>query len=208
MIIELFGLPGSGKSFYCNQLEQNNFFKDIMKFYRENFFGKVLLHLVIEFCLLDKKFKKIYKDIFNFINDNNVNVLSGKNDIELYVKYMIFIYFIEVNKKKKNIIIDEGIVHYCMVLYAEYSVEMEKCIKILEYFDSKKYKDCKKVYRVSCDIETAIIRSKKRNRKRAPIDFIEGKQLYDILSRYNDFIKNVSYRYEVFKLKELEKKND
>lgn len=205
MNIEFFGIPGAGKSFYCNKINEKKQYKNIMFFYKENFYGKILFHLFIYFGMIISKFNKIYiflKDILGK-DLNNTNIISNKKNMTIYLKYIIFIYFLE--KNRTNIIIDEGIVHFCMVLYAEYNVSKEKCIQILEYFDSQKYKDNRKVYGIECNITTSLERIKKRNRKRAPMDFLEDKELEELLNKYNEFMKNVENRYEMLNEEELQK---
>lgn len=205
MNIELFGIPGSGKSFYCNKINEKKQYKDIMYFFKEKLMGKVFFHLFIYFGMIVPIFNKIYKKLIHILgeNANNVNSISDTSDIKVYLKYIIFIYFLE--KNKKNIIIDEGIVHYCMVLYAEYNVPKEKCIQILDYFDSKEYNDIRKIYGINCEIQISIDRIKSRQRKRAPIDFLKEKELEELLNKYKEFMKNVENRYEMLNEKKLQK---
>ena len=195
MIVELFGLPGAGKSYICEKIEKEFGYNNILLFYKEKFLGKVLFHLYISFCLLVRSNKKIFLNLKEIIgNDYSDNIISNNNKIDMYIKYILFVYNIEKRNKDRLIIIDEGIVHYCMVLYSEFIIPMHKTKKILDYFDSLN-KNNKVVLGINTDKKVVIERIKKRNRKRTAMDFLDDKKLDKLLSLYQDFINTVKDDY-------------
>lgn len=202
MVFELFGIPGSGKSYCCNELESNGYVKDIMKFYKENFAGKILFHIFLSIFQINKKLKKIYKRIIKLLGDISLytNIIDPNVSIELYIKYMIFVFFIENTYTKKDIIVDEGIIHYCIVLYAEFSVELNKINKII---DILKIENEKKIIGLRCKKEESIMRIKKRNRKRTPMDFLEYTELEEILDRYLEAEKYLANRFKHLELEDV-----
>ncbi|MCI8273209.1 MAG: hypothetical protein HFJ55_03900 [Clostridia bacterium] len=203
MIVELFGLPGSGKTFYCNELREKKKYRDIMTFYKEKFFGKVIFHLILIFGMIKKEFRKTYNDLIDIIGTdiNKKNWITKEAEMNIYIKYIVIIYFIE--KNSKNLVIDEGIIHYCMVLFAEYELDKEQCFKIIEYFDNKYFKDKKCICNINCNIDIALSRMKNRNRKRAPIDFLSDDKLIILLERYEQFIGYIKNKYTIIDISEL-----
>ena len=207
MIFELFGMPGSGKSYICKKIEDDGYAKDIMRFYKENFFGKVIFHIFIYIFKINKELKKNYDEIMNILGDNSnyINIINPDIPINLYVKYIVFILYIEKKYfKKKNIIIDEGIIHYCIAIYAEYYVDCKKIDLIIDKLILTNEK--KIIIGLNCSKEKTIEQIKKRNRKKAPIDFLEGQKLSIILERYLDAIHFVKKRFDYLSYNEIESK--
>ena len=176
MIYELYGLPGSGKSTCCDRVQKQCNIKNPLEFYRDNIIGKICFHLFLKF--------------FNNSNDYK-NSLNLEIKLDLYIKYLIFIYYIE-KKSKKTLIIDEGIIHYCLALYAEFNVELEKIDRIISVL---KESNLKITIGLKCPVETAILQIKKRNRKRTAMDFLEDKDLENLLNRYFEAIKHFQNNY-------------
>jgi len=186
MIIELFGLPGSGKTTCCNLVEKKFNIKNPMNFYRNTIVGKIKFRLFLKFFRLNKELLNKYNKLVSILNDKTYkNNIDSKIDINLYLKYILFTYYIEKKYEKHSIIIDEGIVHYCIALYAEFDVEYNQILKINEMFQMElKTNICLK-----SDIETSISQMIKRSRKVSAIDFLDKNQLIDILNKYNNGIK-------------------
>ena len=204
MIFELFGIPGSGKSFICSKIEKNGYAKDIMRFYKENFIGKILFHAFLYTFEINKTLRKKYQKIIDILGNPKrySNIIDSRISIEVFIKYMIFIYFIE--KKyitKKDVIIDEGIIHYCIAIYAEYSVELNKIEQIIE---TLKIYDKKVIIGLRCDKKKAINQMKMRNRKTTAIDFLEGAELEKILDRYIEAEKYFENKFKCLHSDEIE----
>lgn len=194
MVIELFGLPGSGKSFLCDKIQELGYAKNIMKFYKENFIGKVIFHLFLNCFTINKKLKKLYNDSLKIIGNtaNYKNQINSSIPINLYVKYMVYIFFLE-NNIKKNIIIDEGIMHYSMALHAEYDLELEKIEEIIKLYEVKS----KQTYCLKCDKDIILMQIKKRNRKNTSIDFLEENELNNILEKYSKAQEFLVRKYKI-----------
>ena len=80
MIVELFGLPGCGKSYCCNELEKKNDFENIMNFYKEKFLGKIIFHIFLKFCLINKDFNMFYKKVLEIVEKEKekINIIKKK----------------------------------------------------------------------------------------------------------------------------------
>ena len=188
MIFELFGLPGSGKTRICNEVCEKYKIRNTIKFYRDTFFGNIYFHFIIKILLFNKDLKKKYLEINNILDDckSYKNCINNDIDIKVYIRYMLFVYKLEKDNKKCNMIIDEGIFHYCIALMAEFNVPMDKIDKILKCL---KITNNIKILWLDCNIEQCILQIRTRNRKRSPIDFLNEEKLKEVLNRYYNAIK-------------------
>ncbi len=200
MIYDLFGIPGSGKSTICDYVEKNCNITDIKNKYIEDFIGKVIFHLYLYLFFLDKASLKKYKQIKKIIGNykDYSNYINPKTKISLYIKYMLFDYYIET-KVKKDCIIDEGIIHYCISLYVEFDLEIDKILKIIDLLKVEKIE----YIGLSCSIDECIKNIKKRNRKRCDIDFLEGNDLISFLEKWNEGFNIMSKKYKTDNINNL-----
>lgn len=203
MIIELFGIPGSGKSYCCEKIEKKENIKDVTKFFKEKIIGKAVFHFFLKFFKINKELNEKYNEMINVLGDtsNYNNILDKKINICLYLKYLLFIYFLE-KKCKMNIIVDEGIIHYSIVLFAEFSVDFDKIEKIIEVL--KIYSKEKMIIGIKCNKEIAIKRMEIRNRKRTSLDFLEYGELSKLLDRYIIAEQFFSYKFKMLNIEEVE----
>ena len=141
MIYDLYGMPGSGKSTICKRLENEIGIKNAKDKYIEKIVGRIIFRLYLKLYFLDSISRKMYKRITNIIGNLNKyeNCMNKKTDISLYIKYMLFDYFLE-RKIKKDVIIDEGIIHYGISLFVEFGLEEEKMKQIIELLKLDKVK--------------------------------------------------------------------
>ena len=185
VIYELFGLPGSGKTTICKEIEKKYNVCYINRFYKENIIGKIYFHIFLKFFKTNKNIRDKYdlclKQLSNY--KTNKNIINAKLQIELYLKYIMFVYFIETKNKnqEKKCIIDEGIIHYLMALYAEFNIPVEILEKILNILNISKIN-----LGLKCNLEVICYQIKVRNRKNTPIDFLNDEDLKIILNKYNE----------------------
>lgn len=198
MKFELFGLPGSGKTFLCKKITKKYKIKNPMDFYKYNFFGKILFHIFLSTLYFNKSNIKLFKELMNFIkNGFYENIVDNTIPIELYIKYIVFINYIE--QKKVNYIIDEGIIHYCIALHAEYNVDFKTIDMILEKANIENIK-----IGLECSINKTMEQIKIRNRKSCPIDFLKEEKLFFLLERYNNAINYYKNKYSLLSNDEIE----
>lgn len=202
MIYELFGLPGAGKTTFCKKIYIYKKIKNIMSLYKDKFVGKVYFHFYLKYTIFFKDEYELYKKIMKELCNSNeyINKIDKKIKINLYIKYLLFVNKVEKEaiNKKRTFIVDEGIIHYCMTLMAEFSLPLDQVKKILNII---KFENNKIIpIGLKCDINTCLEHIEKRNRKNTPIDFLEKEDLRDLLNDYQD-------AYIIFcnKYKEIEK---
>lgn len=186
MIIEVFGLPGSGKTTFCQKYAMENKLYNLLGFYRDSFFGRSLYYLFKYFYFLIPTVNKKVKNImFLLSKKDHTNKIRKDILIKEYVIFMCFVYYHEL-KCNKHVIIDEGIIHYCMALYAEYDVEFNVLDQIIE--ELKVDKKMKYIV-LKCSVDECLLRMCKRNRKRSAIDFLEESELKLLLLKYEEALK-------------------
>lgn len=201
MIYELYGLPGAGKTTLCEFVNTNYNIKNPMLFFKKNFIGKAYMHLFWHLYNLNVEMRNKKKKILEILENVNcyTNCIDDSQKITRYIDYMMFSYYIEKKYNDKNIIIDEGIVHYCMALYAEFNVEKTKLDSILNVFKI----ESRYVLGIDCELNTVREQIKKRNRKETAIDFLNDEELMLVLKRYKDVFDNFALDYKALKKDEL-----
>lgn len=200
---ELFGMPGSGKTTIANYFEKEKNIQNIQEKYKDNLFGKILFHIFLNFFILNKKLRKKYHELLDIIGDDiYTNIIDNNINIKLYIKYIIFDYYLE-NYCKENIILEEGIIHYCIALYAEFDLDFNKLDMIVDkiYVDSNNIK----CIGIKTSIEDVLRNIKKRNRKQCALDFLEGDDLKNLLKKYNEGVEYYSKKYELLTINEIKK---
>ncbi len=213
MIIELFGLPGAGKTTCGNNIEKKFKIKNILEFYRENLIGKILFHLFLYCFLLNANLREKYTKILNILQKEKIenNIINPHIKIELYIKYLLFAYCIEY-KSKKSLVIDEGIIHYCMALFAEFNVSIDILEAIIDLLKISNKKII--IISLKCPINKAIKQMQIRKRKRTSLDFLSDEKLKIVLDRYSVVQKYFSKKYinldiiQIENLIEREKMNE
>ena len=186
MIIELFGVPGSGKTYFATNLCKSNNYIDYHK-YRYSFFGKILMKF--RFLLYKKSYR--YKEDLKFVNEylmkHNLKVSSFMRDN--YILQLSFFHS-KLNDKysdsiNKIIVFDEGIIQSITALTYENELPMFAAKDLFHYFKF----DHAKYYYVKTNIDMTIENIKKRNRKVCEIDYLEGEELREFLLKEQEIFQ-------------------
>ena len=200
IVIDLFGSPGTGKSTISSYFKEKYNLLDIKDWYINKFFGKIYLRLFLKLYKCNKILRKKEEEIVKILGSYNdyQNIISPETNISLFIKYMLFDYYLEL-KNKKNAIIDEGIIHNCLILMVEYNVSLEKIEKIYKTLkiDNIEYLG------IYLDKESCYKNIKKRNRKRCYLDFLDDDGLKEILNKWDIAVKEICKLFKVYTYEEL-----
>lgn len=195
MNYELFGLPGSGKTTICKIVSKKN--KNPMFFYKETFLGKILFHLFLYTFFFKKEYIELFYNLKKSLkNKKYVNIIDKRIPIDLYLKYIVFVYYLECSNK--NIIIDEGIIHYCVALIAEFNVSNYEIENMIKFLDTKTI-----IYGLNTTIDSVCINIKKRNRRNCPFDYLSNEKKIEVLKKYNYAIEYFKNRYKMMNAEEI-----
>lgn len=188
MIIEYFGLPGSGKTFEMSKdydaCSSSKF--NLTKLYF-SFYGKFYRKFIFFINIFNKKSKKIYETIKNIYLNNNYIENNQKRKFFADLTFKLYFY----NRfKNKTVFIDEGVVQ--SIVFFDKKMENKTLKKILDLIDT----DIKFVY-IDLDIYKCIKNIQSRNRHICEFDEIKGDKLREVLNEkkyifddiYNTFYK-------------------
>lgn len=189
MIIDIYGMPGSGKSYYSKTLikEKQNKFFNLIELERYTLLGKVIRRVISFFVLILIKLKLVTKIIDPSLKYHSAKYNVGRH-IDFYETRIWMLILIYNNIPKKiNLVVDEGIWHVVATLIVEYGISDAHAKKIISMIQ-KKLKtnvEIESVYQyISVDLAKESIR--KRDRKVAAIDFLSGDNLTIFLNKYLD----------------------
>lgn len=199
MIIDIFGIPGSGKSYLAYELikMKSNSTKNLTLIERTTFHGKVLKKLGM--FMIKKVFnKKLYKDKnYNFLIQkyNQKGKYNTNRNIQEYIYRMLYIqlqYNFYNKFSKKDFIVEEGVYHAIITMAVDFEIESKDVKLLTKYIYNKNKKNKLTVIYHKATVLTAERSIKKRNRKSAPIDFLVGKELLFFLKEYEKYCELVS----------------
>ena len=202
MIIELFGVPGSGKTTLCkNIVKIKGEYCLPMSFFVETFVGRILMHIFWKYYRFNRKLRKIYNIIIEIIGnvDEYSHLYIHNLKIDSYLKYVVFSYYLEAKLTRKNCIMDEGIIHYCMSFYAEFGLEIEKIDKIIETLMDKNVRVCGLIN----NKEVVLNNIMERNRKVSYIDKMSLDDLSKLLDKYYEVFSIFQQRFECLRYNEI-----
>ena len=188
MVIECFGLPGSGKTYFSSKYSKE---KKIFYYskYRYSFFGKIIFKLkYFLFC----RSKYIKSEVYNILN--KLNSLYKNLDINGIKNYIFhFFYFREIyikfNEKGKKCIFDEGLVQNIVFLIYDFNLPIEVFDLFYVYFNEIDID----YYWFNTDVQTIKENIKKRNRHVCSIDELSECELDELFLKV---LPTFNYIYE------------
>lgn len=190
MVIEFYGMPGSGKTTFANDLVKKSYgnisWVNVTDKSRTSFLYKVYFKILRIITKKNKKYLKIknevidivreYKNISAKYNENNVFI----DDYAIEMAFDIWMYK-KLYEKKKIYIFDEGIIQQIINMCVNYDVDIKTVEKLVDYIKMGKEYRC--YYANS--VESTINSIEQRNRHVCFIDELKGKELKDYLNKYN-----------------------
>lgn len=183
MIYQLFGIPGSGKSYisslYANK-ENCILYEKLLFSKKYNVAFKIYVHLGLGKILE----KGLYCKILHFLGDQVKNKHRYNFGItpKKYVQQIC--YFKTIQRKYQNkhtsVVFDEGTLHHFVALIAEFGIKIEN----IEFILPSLLSGDETVYYVRTSIEKAYSRIKNRKRRYSKMDYLGDDALLDFLRSY------------------------
>lgn len=197
-IIELFGVPGSGKT--KATLEMYRTFEESGKkciLLRENEYEKLpvlnrkkYMYRVFKFKNLGILFKLLFDNLFyRGVEYNNGNIKGRLKILLRQIMYLEIYSDIELKNNYDVLISDQGVIQEL----SGYLLENEKLCSWLDFFLKKirKIKTGVKFVYLSQPINQVKVNISKRNRKTAEMDFFDESTLNKYLTDYNRILENI-----------------
>lgn len=201
MIVELFGSPGSGKTYAINEIHpgtrvKNNTtlgaFKEVLKAFVKCLlkFTPYAIRVRHDILQVVKHGKYIYKykpvKISSYIN--NISMLAA------VYKY-----------NKQDIFMDEGIIHRIIAMCINYDIDKSVTQQIIERINYT-LEDVKELY-LYLPVNECLKSIIQRNRHECSIDELQGEQLNSFLTEYFTYCEYISEKFNYKKITRDEIKN-
>lgn len=186
MIVECFGLPGSGKTYFANEKSDEYF--NFMKF-RYSLIGKIWFKIYSWILKWTRSYKYIESKIIDIINKNKLIILSSRTKEYIHMYCFISIIYDKYSKKEKKVIFDEGKIQILVSLFYENNWDINIAIhEIFSCNNTSKY-----VY-INTGVRKSFENIKVRNRKICEIDYLDDdsirnllikqKEMFDLFQKY------------------------
>lgn len=191
MIIDLSGLPASGKSYFSDKFNdafrKNNNQKIInfIEWDRTTFFGRALHTLAYPIIRHTSKYRKLYSILDNYVT--NAPQYNEAHTVDFFVTRIIFLRMVYAisNYAHTNLMVNEGISQSLIMFAIEFNLQRNEFIILVNRI--LKYKYIKyAVYQISLD--DCIVSFTRRNRHVTQIDELRGEALYTFLSRFEMYL--------------------
>lgn len=190
MIIELFGYPGSGKTYAIQQVIGNNSTNVSTGYWNKKFgmFFKKLAIWMPESIILRRKIRQLIKGI-------NTHPIFFERKKNKYINNLALLAFGYHWAGKKNIYMDEGIVQRVVAFAVNYGMSAEQMLSLLNVF--KKYIEKATVIYYDVEMTVCLNSIKIRNRHQCEMDTLDDSRLYYFMQCYAFYFNviNLHYRF-------------
>jgi len=189
MILELFGLPGSGKSYIIKKINDNKPIGAVSCNSLKNAIISILKRCSVytpSSIRLRHKLDIIYKDI-------NTTPLYIRRDARYYINNLLMVAFGYKHSGKKKIFMDEGIIHRIVGFAVNYELTIEKTIQLVEVF--RAYIDLATVVYLDVPEDECFKSIKSRNRHEHDMDELDDGALRNYLTSYKQYFEKIYQQY-------------
>lgn len=215
MIVELFGLPGSGKSYIANGLiaelkERNIRAVNMTEYMNNTFVGKVEKKLLLYGIQLGV-FEKSRKKIIDMLPQHKTWVsMYGIYESANYPINMIVLNLLVQKQKTDNVIYiyDEGVVHSIVKMMADFELDNSVTKALIECVIKTISSSGGIVIYNMATVETCIQSIKTRNRHVCVFDELSTEKLYKILNNYKSYCDKIADDQTVMRIDRNDKMKD
>ena len=193
MIIEFYGLPGSGKSYLIRQLNGNK----PIGMMTESKFRAFLIRIAKKAAILAPDSLLLRNRIKNLLHGVSDKPVFFERSKQYYLNNLTMLAFGYRWSGNRNIYMDEGIIHRLTSMAVNYDLSVDLLLGLLDLF--QEYLKPIKVFYLDVGIEECLESIQKRNRHEFEMDALSGEKLFYFLSNYQKYFDaiNRKYKYEV-----------
>lgn len=194
MIFELYGLPGSGKTFMINKIMGNL----LEKTEKESIIKKTCIKMAKKFSIWMPSSIKLKKQIYSIIQDASLTPLYIKREVHTYIDNIIMVAFGYKWNRQHMIYMDEGIIHRIVSFAVNYNLTIEQVFLIINLFK----KQLNRSFIVYLDVDINICLDGIQNRKRhiCEMDELSKEKLECYLYSYKHYFDIINTKYNHIKI--------
>ena len=200
MVIELNGLPGSGKSYLAKELESS--IKDCSLYAagkEKRLRYKLLQKVGMFFCWMAIP-KESIKDLLRKYK-NRKGKYTGRKNFKQYLTLFLYqnLLYSQMTRKKKIYIFDEGIYQVLVSMASDFDLTDSE-IEILAAF-AERYNNNRISVFYHAPIDVCLESIIRRSRKDCPIDFLSKGRIEEMLADYDHIFRSLyQSKYEIDRL--------
>lgn len=194
MIIELFGLPGCGKTHLINEIRGNS----PLALVSENkikriviYFAKLLSSFMPESVFLRKK-------LMDILSGQELHPIYLEKDCQKYIENLVMLCFGYKHAGSKTLFMDEGIIHRVVSLAVNYNLGVNSVFLLIECL--KKYVCISKIFFLDVPIEECLKGIEERNRHSCLMDELKGSELKAFLLSYQKYFDAIQKKYNFLRI--------
>lgn len=188
MIIELFGLPGAGKTFIINKIRGNA----PVGVESENKLKKVVLKFVKKLSLLTPMCMKLRRKMVVLLNMSELKPLYIKNTVHSYIDNIVLVCF-GYKYVKRDLFMDEGILHRVVSFAVNYDLNSELVLNLVSIL--LPYIKLANVFYLLCDEKECLDSISKRNRHICKMDELNEEDLFKFIHSYKIYFDLIEAKY-------------
>ena len=183
MIVELFGLPGSGKSSLMQRIQGRPFVEAAP----ERGLKSALLRAAKRMAPYMPSSLALKREMRIAIGATRESPEFISASVKDYVNNLCMVAFGYRHAGGRTLYMDEGIVHRVVSFAVNYDLSIEKMLRLLDAFRSVVYLDT--------DMEECLRSIQRRNRHICKMDELDDAQLRRFLNRYRKYFDAINERY-------------
>lgn len=194
MVIEFLGIPGSGKTYYANELKKSlkskgSVLGDFSRCHSSPFIIKLINIVLDKLQLIIPKYRKIRKKIRKLCRDKKNTTPKYLPFSQAYCinRILAALFLRELfDKTEIQIINDEGLLQWVCFLCVQYDISLDAILDILPPFNRNTL-----IYYVDTSINQAIENIKMRNRHDCEMDFMDERMLKNYIEEFFAICKSI-----------------
>lgn len=194
MLLELYGLPGSGKSFIIKKINRNTF----IGFTKNIKIKKIVIKLGKKISIWMPSSIILKNKIYCIIKNISLKPLYIERSINEHINNIIMIAFGYKWRGKRNLYMDEGIIHRIVSFAVNYNIPIEQTFLIINLFE--KYLKNSVIIYLDVNVNDCLNGIKKRNRHICEMDELKGEKLKQYLNSFKIYFDAIYHKYSHIKI--------